>query len=145
MLELIDIGKTVCEFAGVTSHDLDQGKSLQAVLSGQNPGHRDSVYCEMGCDKMLYDGRYKLVWGEPTKDTRKDLGRLHLDKPVTISHSPAALFDLQEDPDEKHNLIDDEQHQELTRMMMEKLLTRINANTQALPNLDRGEFRPYTV
>ena len=141
LVETIDVGKTLCELAGVAPHDLDQGKSLVPILSGQTDSHRDTVYCEMGCDRMLLDGRYKLMWGDPKGDTRK-LGRLHLDKPVNIAPSPGRLYDLQEDPHETVDLAQDPTHRDLLHDMLQKLIVRINENVQPRPNLSRGEYRP---
>ena len=141
LVETIDIGRTVCDLVGVPTHDLDQGRSLIPVLHGEAAAHRDTVYSEMGCDRMLRDDRYKLMWGEPTFDRRK-LGRLHLDKPVDVPPSPGALYDLHEDPHETNNLIDDPEHRTARSEMVERLLTRLNENTQTQPFLSRGEYRP---
>jgi arylsulfatase A-like enzyme len=141
LVENIDIGKTVCELCGFDSHTLDQGKSLKPLLSGETKVHRDTVYSEMGCDRMLQDGRHKLMWGDPGRDTRK-LGRLHLDKPVNIPPSPPRLFDLQEDPHELEDLIDDPGHRTDLDRMKEKLMLRINENVQTQPNKSRGTYKP---
>ena len=141
LVEIIDVGKTLCELAGVEPHELDQGKSLVPVLSGQSDSHRDTAYCEMGCDRMVFDGRYKLMWGDPKGDTRK-LGRLHLDKPVNIGPSPGRLYDLQEDPHETVDLAQDPAHRDLLHDMLQKLVVRMNENVQPRPNLSRGEYRP---
>jgi arylsulfatase A-like enzyme len=141
LVEVIDVGRTLCELCRVEPHRLDQGRSLVPVLSGQSAAHRDTVYAEMGCDRMLFDGRHKLMWGDPTADTRK-LGRLHLDKPVDIPPSPVRLFDLAEDAHELRDLASDPAHRDTLMAMMERLLVRINANAQAQPNLSRGEYRP---
>ncbi|MBM3299784.1 MAG: hypothetical protein FJY85_07500, partial [Deltaproteobacteria bacterium] len=87
------------------------------------------------------DGRYKLMWGDPRSDTRK-LGRLHLDKPVTIPASPPRLYDLREDPHELRDLTRNPAHRDLLMTMLGKLLARINENTQPQPNKSRGEYRP---
>ena len=141
LVETLDVGKTICELAGVEPHSLDQGKSLMPVLSGLAEAHRDTAYAEMGCDRMLLDDRYKLVWGEPSADRRK-LGRLHLDKPVDIPPSPIRLFGLAEDPHELCDLAGDPAHRDALMEMIRKLLVRIAENTQARPNLSRGEYRP---
>ena len=142
MVETLDLGRTVCDLCGVEPHSLDQGISLLPMLTGQSETHRQTVYIEMGCDKMLLDGRYKLMWGDPGSDTRK-LGRLHLDKPVIIPHSPTRLYDLQEDPQELHDLAAEPSRRDLLLTMMEKLLDRINANTQTQPFKSRGKFTQY--
>ncbi len=141
LVELVDLGRTVCDLCDVEPHVLDQGRSLLPILRGESGHHRDTVYTEMGCDRMLFDGRYKLMYGDPGLDTRK-LGKLHLDKPVTIAPSPARLYDLEADPHEEHDLARDPDAKGLLMEMQQKLLARINENLQPLPNLDRGEYRP---
>lgn len=141
LVEIIDMGKTLCEMCRAEPHALDQGQSLVPILSGESQSHRDTVYCEMGCDKMIYDGQYKLMWGDPASDKRK-LGRLHLDKPINIAPSPCRLYDLQEDPHELNDLAKSESHRGILQNMMEKMLIRLNQNAQPQPNKDRGEYRP---
>jgi arylsulfatase A-like enzyme len=141
LVELIDLGATLCDLAGVEPHHLDQGRSLVPLLTGLANRHRESVYCEMGCDRMLFDGRYKLMRGDPLSDQRR-LGRLHLDKPANIPASPARLYDLLEDPQEMRNIDADPSYREIRMMMQDKLLDRINENTQPLASKGRGVYRP---
>ncbi len=139
LVELIDIGRTICDLCGVEPHGLDQGRSLLPVLQGRSETHRDTVYAEMGCDRMLFDGRHKLMWGDPALDTRR-LGRLHVDKPVDIPPSPARLYDLESDPAECTDLARSEKG--LLHAMMEKLMIRTNQNVQTRIYRDRGRYRP---
>ena len=141
LVEIIDLGKTLCDLCGVPPHALDLGRSLVPVLAGVETGHRDTLYAEMGCDRMLRSERYKLMWGDPKSDKRK-LGRLHLDKPVNIPPSPARLYDIEADPTECVDLAQDPSHRTLLSEMVQKLLARINQNTQARPNKSRGEYTP---
>jgi len=141
LVELIDLGRTVCDLCGVPAHELDQGRGLAGLLAGRTDTHRETVYAEMGCDRMLFDGRYKLMWGDPHADTRR-LGRLHLDKPVDIAPSPARLYDLAEDPHETRDLAADPSRRELLATMLQKLLARLNENLQPQPLKSRGEYRP---
>ncbi|HEV2122327.1 MAG TPA: sulfatase-like hydrolase/transferase, partial [Chloroflexota bacterium] len=138
LVETIDIGWTLCDLCGVEPHAFENGQSLAPLLRGETISHRNTVYSEMGCDRMLRTERYKLMWGEPTFDKRK-LGRLHLDKPVDVPPSPGAIFDLQEDPHETRNLIE---NRDLHLDLLEQLLARINENTETQPFLSRGEYRP---
>lgn len=141
MVELIDIGVTICDACQVTPHDQDQGISLHSLLHNETTSHRDDIYAEMGCDRMIFDGRYKLMFGEPGSDTRQ-LGRLHLDKPVNITPSPIRLYDLKEDPKELHDLSSMCEYQALLTELKERLLMRILQNTQALSPCSRGEYNP---
>ncbi|WP_165452518.1 sulfatase [Paenibacillus thalictri] len=140
--ELIDIGQTVCGFAGCPSHYYDQGRSLQPLLLGQTDTHRNDAYCEMGSDKMLYDGRYKLMFGDLTRDTRNELqaSPFHgpaFGRPVNLPPDRISLYDLQEDPYERRNLADDPAYGGLLADMKEKLLRRLLCNMQSVPD-DRG-------
>jgi choline-sulfatase len=140
LVELVDLGKTLCELCGVEPHALDQGQSLVPLLRG-GEGGRETAYAEMGCDKMIRDGRYKLMWGDPAAD-RRQLGRLHLDKSVNVAPSPCRLYDLEADPHELHDLAQDPAQGDLLREMMGKLLVRLNENTQTQPFKERGTYRP---
>lgn len=144
LVELIDLGKTLCDLAGVPAHAGDQGHSLAPLLAGETEAHRATVYAEMGCDRMLFDGRWKLMWGDPFSDTRK-LGRLHLDKPVNIPPSPPRLYDLAADPHELHDLAADSAGREAFHELQQKLLIRFVENVQPQPNKSRGEYRPVQV
>ena len=141
LVEVFDVGRTLCDLVDIPAHDLDQGQSLAPLLRGETSCHRDTIFCEMGCDKMLFDGHHKLMWGDPALD-RRELGRLHLDKPVTVPASPGRLYDLDADPEELHDLVDAPEAATLKTEMLAKLAARINQNTQPLPNLSRGEYRP---
>ena len=141
--EILDIGKTLCELCGVPPHGLDQGRSLVPVLSGAAKKHRETVFAETGCDRMLFDGRHKLMWGDPGSDTRK-LGRMHLNRPVTVPPSPPRLYDLVGDPHEEHDLAAEASSRELLVTMLGKLIARINENMQMQPFKSRGEYRPFT-
>ncbi len=141
LVELIDLGRTVCDLCGVQPHPRDQGRSLADLLAGRTDTHRDTVYAEMGCDRMLFDGRYKLMAGDPAADTRQ-LGRIHLDRPANAPPAPTRLYDLAEDPHETRDLAADPARRDLLADMQARLLARIAENTQPLPLKDRGPYRP---
>ena len=141
LVENIDLGRTLCDLCGVEPHDLDQGRSLAPVLAGAQATHRDTTYSEMGCDRMLFDGRYKLMRGDPKLDTRR-LGRLHLDKPANIPASPCRLYDVESDPHELTDLAQDPAHRDTLTAMQAKLLDRIGENVQTQPCMSRGEYVP---
>ncbi|MFD0680271.1 MULTISPECIES: sulfatase family protein [unclassified Paenibacillus] len=137
--ELIDIGQTVCDFAGCSSHYLDQGLSLKPLLTGDVETHRMDAFCEMGSDKMLYDGRYKLMYGDLTRDTRKELqaAPYHgpaFGRPVNLPPDRISLYDLLEDPYEQRNLADDPEFRDIVAEMKEKLLNRLLRNMQSVPD-----------
>ncbi|MFB3891783.1 MAG: sulfatase [Phycisphaerae bacterium] len=142
LVELLDLGRTICDWCGVPAHRLDQGKSLVPVLRDGAAAHRDTIYAEYICDKMLFDGRYKLMFGDPATDKRNFGGPQHTHKPAFAPPNRWRLFDMANDPHELHDLSDDPQYLPLAAEMMRKLLVRITENTQPLPSKDRGTPRP---
>jgi arylsulfatase len=138
LVELIDVGRTVCDAFGVSSHHYDQGRSLMPLLRGGRDHHRETVFAEMGSDKMLFDGRHKLIYGDLARDRRHQWQEAPhngpaFGRPVNLAPDQCALFDLSEDPKEQNNLADDPRHADLFRSMERKLLHRLIANMQAVP------------
>ena len=137
LTELIDIGRTVVDLMGVKPHYLDQGRSLKAVLSGRKESHRDDCFAEWGLHKMLFDGRYKLLFGSkrtPVPDDWPD--------ELVASGAPVCLFDLFDDPEETQNLASNPSYRDTLEMMKEKLLRRMISNLQCQPS--GIEDKPFT-
>ncbi len=138
LVELIDVGGTFCDFFQVETHHWDQGQSLLPLLRGETATHRESVFAEMGSDKMLFDGRYKLMYGDLRLDRRAEFKEPPYNgpafgRPVNLPPDRIALYDLYEDPREECNLANDPQKTQLLADMKEKLLQRIIRNMQAAP------------
>ena len=101
---LYDLMPTLLDAVGVETPGGVEGLSLKPVWEGQAPRVRDSIYLTYE-NKMraVSDGRWKLIRYPP------------------IDHE--QLFDLENDPDEMHNLAEDpEQTEQLARLraLMEK-------------------------
>jgi len=138
LAELIDIGKTVCDFQNAESHHFDQGVSMRPALTGFAETCREDVFAEMGSDKMLFDGRYKLMYGDLVHDTRREYQEspYHgpaFGRPVNLPPDRLSLYDLKNDPDETRNLAEEAGGAELLETMKTKLLNRLIANMQAVP------------
>ncbi len=87
MVELIDVNPTLTELAGTgVAEDLD-ARSLAPLLGGEAPDHREDVFATLRHLRCLRTDRHKLV---------ENYGDVW------------ELYDLQDDPDELHNLADDE-------------------------------------
>ena len=129
LAELIDVGATICSVMGIPTHDLDQGQSLLPLLQDKAEHHRSECYSEMGSHKMIFDGRYKLLFGSkklPVPDNFPD----HL-----ISRgAPVLLYDLHNDPKEERNLSDTPRYQNKLANLKDRLLRRIIDNQQGQPS-----------
>ena len=83
-VEWIDIGPTLVEFAGGELEHHQFGKSLGRVLTNPEANHRDFAISEIQGEIMLLNREWKIA--------------LNADGEVYL------LFDVQNDPDEIHNL-----------------------------------------
>ena len=95
LVELFDVAPTILDLIGLPVPQYMQAKSLAGIVTGiKNPHHhKDAVYAEyyysvLASNRvyatMYFDGRYKMI--------------VHHDDPIS------EFYDLEEDPDEVHNL-----------------------------------------
>jgi arylsulfatase A-like enzyme len=89
----LDLATTLCHAAGITPPESFEGVNLLPIASGHQPGPRQDIYSQyFGCQfglfssRMVRDRRYKYVWNLTCRD---------------------ELYDLQDDPAELANLIDE--------------------------------------
>lgn len=102
LVYLFDIYPTVCDLVGAEyPADLD-GRSFQAVLKGEQASFRDGIFLSYRDVQRAYrDARWKII-RYPQVDVTQ-------------------LFDLQEDPDELHDLASDPAHQTRIADMLKRL------------------------
>jgi len=107
MVELIDLAPTMLASAGLEPLPEMQGCDLRPLLQGGAGPDRQTVFAESGAVKMVRGDQYKLVYypGQPYGE----------------------LYDIQQDPDELHNLYDDERHAAIRQSMIQALLDRLIA------------------
>jgi arylsulfatase A-like enzyme len=87
----LDVTATSLDYAKLDIPDDMDSRSLRNLLEGKTKTHREVVLSGLGKWRLAYDGRYKYVEG--FEDTPQ-------------------LFDLNEDPNENNNLINDSKHAE---------------------------------
>ncbi len=107
---LMDIGPTLAELTGGKMNDCD-GRSLWSTLTGRHPSDwPDEAFSEL-CDirggflpsRMIRSGPWKL-W--------------HFADDAKL---PPALFNLADDPDERHDLGQDPKHADVRKRLMDRL------------------------
>lgn len=115
LVEFIDLYPTLCELAGLEVPGHVQGKSLLPVLEDLNEEHRTSAYSSyphgkrMGHSIRMGAYRYTEWFDEDgTKET-------------------AVLTDLQNDPGEETNVIEEEAHADALKDAQSELAKRIAA------------------
>jgi arylsulfatase A-like enzyme len=90
LVYLFDLFPTICDFAGVSTPQQVEGKSLLPVLRGETPRVRDRLFgAYRDCQRMVRDERWKLI------------------KYNAAGEKHTQLFDVRVDADEIRNLADD--------------------------------------
>jgi arylsulfatase A-like enzyme len=84
LVELMDVGATIVDYAGAALPRLSNARSLRPVLEGRKTEHRDFVVSEFEEHYILVTTKWKIELN----------ARVH----------PVLLFDRQNDPDERNDL-----------------------------------------
>lgn len=123
MVELLDLAPTLLEAAGLDKYPGMQGKSLWKLLTGIKTQHREDVYCEVEETRgnKEFDGNATMI---RTKTHKLVLYR---------SDFAGELYDLLEDPLERENLWESEEHTDVKSLMMEQLCRRLADMVDPLP------------
>ena len=98
LVELIDLGPTLLDLAGLEPLYDASGQSLCALLSGENEALHEVVFSEHGPRVMARTHEWKLVFYP--------------------GQSYGELYDVQQDPGELYNHYDDPLYAEAQRQMV---------------------------
>ena len=102
LVELIDLGPTLLDCAGLDPLPGAQGRSMRSLLEGGTEPLHEAVFSQEAPRLMVRTRDFKLVF--------------YIDRPY------GELYDLEADPGELHNLFDDEAHRETRQSLQERLL-----------------------
>lgn len=146
LVELVDLCETVCDMTGVKTEYVQFGKSLLPTLAG-NETHKDAVFCEGG---RIHGETWAMERGhtpispyyprlseqckegpEHTKATMIRMGNL---KYIKRLYEKDELYDLDKDPQELNNIIDDINYKEALIDMKERMLTFYQETGDIVPN-----------
>ncbi|MHA2179909.1 MAG: sulfatase-like hydrolase/transferase [Promethearchaeota archaeon] len=141
LVELVDFSETVYALTGISPNYSRFGKSLIPLLEGETENHRDAVFCEGG---RLYGERQAmelesesnlnpsgLYWPrvglQATDDgpyhSKAIMCRTKDFKYVRRLYEKDELYDLNNDPEELINLIDDSKYNDMLNILKERMLT----------------------
>lgn len=131
LVELTDIAPTLLEAAGIEAYPGMQGRSLWRLLTGEADAdeHREDVFCEyynaMPTHKdpkafltMIRNKKYKLVCQHGS-----DMGE---------------LYDFDSDPNETHNLWNEENYDKIKYKMIKRMCDRLAETCDPLPVREAG-------
>ena len=107
LVQNIDIAPTVLEAAGAKPPEYMDGRSILPLLEGKATAWRDAVF-------------YEYYWEAAFPQTPTTYG-VRTDRYKFIHYHGVwdtdELYDMQNDPDERHNLIDQPRHQDLIKKL----------------------------
>jgi len=102
LVELIDLGPTLLDLAGLEPLEGASGQSIRPLLEGlEEPAH-DAVFSEHGPRVMVRTHEWKMV--------------------VYLGEAYGELYHLSEDPDELHNRYDEPGAQAARQMLTERMM-----------------------
>ncbi|CAH1217065.1 Ulvan-active sulfatase [Paenibacillus allorhizoplanae] len=121
LVSLIDLPPTLLDAAGISVPEAMQGRSILPVLRRETASWPDDVYVQISeaqIGRAIRTSRWK--YSVSAKDPIGDV-------PTADSYSEEFLYDLQADPYELTNLIGFESHRDVTAILRERLLRRMEA------------------
>ena len=150
LVELIDMKATVEELCGIEPDHTHFGRSLIPVLTGETTEHRDAVFAEGGrregethCMELEssssqapegeYWPRVNLQQQLP-EHTKAIMCRTHTHKYVRRLYEHDELYDLERDPAELHNVIEDPAYANVLASLKERLLTHYLDTSDVVPH-----------
>ncbi len=156
MAELLDMPATLYDMTGIDPGYDHFGKSLTPLLADPNAPHRDAVFCEGGRrygeeqamelssqssndTEGLYYPRLALqVTDAGPEHNKGTMCRTKDYKYVRRLYEVDELYDLQKDPAEVHNVIDDPAYREVKIQLQERMLQWYQETCDVVPrDLDR--------
>ena len=159
-MELIDFYATVEEYVDFESEHDHFGKSLQPIIENSSEvEHRDAVFCEGG--RLQSETQCMEIHSDPRLDpTNKYYPRLKLQRSAGVEHTKATmirtnrykyvkryyeqdeLYDLESDPQELHNRVDDHEMKGILQELRNKMLDHYQATSDVVPqNVDERSGR----
>lgn len=151
LAELVDIPATVADLAGLTLDYVQFGKSLRHVLEKEEL-HRDAVFSEGGRvhgerqAMELGHGKDSLYWprlscqaSEGDEHSKAVMIRTGHIKYIERLYGESELYDLEKDPEELFNVINDSRYHDLIPELQKRLLRFYIETTDYVP--DRRDRR----
>lgn len=157
LVELIDFPATVEALLDLKPEHTHFGRSLLPLLAGETDEHRDAVFCEGGrihgeihCMEKdsvtqttptgLYWPRVGLQQSEGAEHTKAVMCRTKTHKYVRRLYESDELYDLQSDPNETVNRIDDPSLSGVLAELKDRLLTFYQETADAVPHKTNHRF-----
>jgi len=137
MVSLVDLPPTVLDAAGLPIPAQMQGRSVVPLLRGQRDGWPDDVFVQISeaqVGRAVRTQRWTYSASAPGVGGKE--------RPESDTYVEEFLYDLEADPYQLNNLIGLTSHQEVTRVMRERLLRHIEKVEGCRPTIQDAPSRP---
>ncbi len=137
LVSLLDLTPTLLDAAGLDVPSRMQGRSFVPLTRGSTEGWPQEVFVQISESQLgraVRTGRWKYGVDAPGRDPRKDTG--------SDRYVEQYLYDLHADPHELDNRIGLASHQEVARVLRERLIRRMVAAGEAAPTIEPAPVRP---
>ncbi|KKM91532.1 hypothetical protein LCGC14_1227630, partial [marine sediment metagenome] len=156
LVELVDFSETVFALTNIAPNYSRFGKNLIPLLQGKTEQHRDAVFCEGGrlygemhamelesSSNLTPSGLYWPRVGLQTTDDgpyhcKATMCRTNNFKYVYRLYEKDELYDLNKDPEELNNIVDDLKSKDVLNRLKERMLTWYVETCDVIPyEIDR--------
>ncbi len=137
LVSLVDLPPTLLDAAGLAIPPDMQGRSVMPLLHGDKTGWPEEVFIQISeaqVGRAVRTQRWKYSVVAPGKHGGQDASADH--------YVEEFLYDLQADPYELTNLIGLESHQEVCRVLRQRLLRRMAEAGESIPTIEPALLRP---
>lgn len=135
LVSLVDLPPTLLDACGIDVPDAMQGRSILPLLRGGREDWPEQVFVQISeaeTGRAVRTHRWKYAVTAPQQP-----GRAAADE-----YTEAYLYDLHHDPYELCNLIDRQSHDEVRKVMRDRLLRHIEQIEGATPKIIEVESKP---
>ncbi|MFP4026541.1 MAG: sulfatase-like hydrolase/transferase [Candidatus Brocadiia bacterium] len=129
LVNLIDTPNTVMKTAGLDLPDYMRGEPLQRLVAGDSEDWRDEVFIQISeshCGRAIRTHRWKYSVRAPGTGGGAPGSELYVED---------FLYDLEADPHERNNLVDDPAYENVRAELRERLISRMVAAREQEPEI----------
>ena len=130
LVSLIDLAPTILQIAEIKIPDDMRGKKLQNLVEKENASWKDEIFIQISesqVGRAIRTKKWKFAVEAPKKS-----GFLYAKSDKYVGQ---YLYDLESDPDERNNIIDHPEYNEIKFELAQKLKKQMEDAGESIPNL----------
>ncbi len=136
LVSLVDLAPTLLDAAGLKVPEEMSGRSVLPLITRSNQSWQKEVFVQISesqVGRAIRTKKWKYSVSDPTKNG--------IDHSKSDHYIEEFLYDLELDPYELTNLIGYKSHQEVTRFLRERLLSKIEEVENEIPYIESAPLK----